>query len=58
MGSLANIIWIVVVVLVVLWLLSLVLNLAAGALGWAVHLLLVIAVILIVYNLITGRKGV
>jgi uncharacterized membrane protein YtjA (UPF0391 family) len=58
MGSLANIIWIVVVVLVVLWLLSLVLNLAAGALGWAVHLLLVIAVILIVYNLITGRRAV
>ncbi|HEX9990037.1 MAG TPA: lmo0937 family membrane protein [Chloroflexia bacterium] len=58
MGSLANIIWIIVVVLVVLWLLSLVLNLAAGALGWAVHLLLVIAVILIVYNLITGRRAV
>lgn len=58
MGSLANIIWVIVVVLILLWLLSFVLNLAAGALGWAVHLLLVIAVILIVYNLITGRRPV
>lgn len=58
MGSTANFIWTIAVVLVVLWILSLVLNLTAGALGWAVHLLLVAAVVLVVYNLITGRKVV
>ncbi|HUP27411.1 MAG TPA: lmo0937 family membrane protein [Chloroflexia bacterium] len=54
MGSLANILWTVVVILVVLWLLGLVLNIGGGI----IHILLVIAVIVIVYNLLTGRRGV
>jgi hypothetical protein len=52
--SLANILWIVVVALVVLWLLGLVANIGGGL----VHLLLVIAAIVIVYNLLTGRRGI
>jgi hypothetical protein len=51
--SLANILWIVVVVIVVLWLLGLV----GGFGGNLIHALLVIALIVIVYNLITGRSA-
>ena len=52
--SLANIIWLIVVVVVVLWLLGLVTRIAGGF----IHLLLIVALILIVYNLITGRRAV
>ncbi len=57
MGGLANIIWTIIVVLVVIWLLSLVLGWVASGLGWLLHLLLVVALILIVYNLLTGRRA-
>jgi len=50
--GLANIIWTVIVVLFVLWLLGLVVHIGGGL----VHLLLVVAVILVVYNLIAGRS--
>jgi hypothetical protein len=53
MAGLANIIWIIVVVLVVLWLLGLVFSIG----GSLIHLLLVVAVILIIYNLLTGRRA-
>jgi len=42
------------VVLMVLWLLGLV----SGAVGNLIHLLLVVAVIVFVYQLITGRRAV
>ncbi|MEO8288595.1 MAG: lmo0937 family membrane protein [Chloroflexota bacterium] len=58
MGSLVNILWTVAVILIVLWLLGLVFGLAAGAFGWLLHLLLVVAIIVIAYNLLTGRKTV
>ncbi len=58
MGSLANILWTVVVILVVLWLLGFVLNVAGLAASGIIHILLVIAAIVIVYNLLTGRKGI
>ncbi len=48
----AGIIWGIIVVLVVLWLLG---GFAIHIGGGLIHLLLVIAVILLVYNLITGR---
>jgi hypothetical protein len=45
--------WIIVVVLFVLWLLGfLVLHVSS----WLIHLLLVIAVIIIVVNLLRGRR--
>lgn len=58
MGSLVNILWTVAVILIVLWLLGFVLNIAGLAASGIIHLLLVIAVIIIVYNLITGRRAV
>ena len=45
--------WTIVVVLVVLWLLGLVGNIG----GNLVHALLVIAVIVLIYNLVTGRRA-
>jgi hypothetical protein len=54
MGSLVSILWTIAVVLVILWLLGLVLNIGGGL----IHLLLVIAVIVVIYNLLTGRRAV
>jgi hypothetical protein len=51
MAGLANLIWTLIVILVVLWLLGFLLH-VGGAL---IHLILVIAVILVVVNLLTGR---
>ncbi|RKN83462.1 lmo0937 family membrane protein [Ulvibacterium marinum] len=48
-----DIIWIIAVVLVIGWLIGF---FAFPALGGIIHALLVIAVILIVYKLVTGRK--
>jgi 4-hydroxybenzoate polyprenyltransferase len=46
--------WTIFVILVVLWLLGL-----AGSIGGSlIHTLLVIAAIILVYNLMTGRRGV
>ena len=53
MGSLASILWFVVVVLVVLW----ALGFFVAHLGSIIHLLLLIAVIALVYNLIVGSRG-
>jgi hypothetical protein len=46
--------WTVFVVLVVLWLLGFTLHIGGGL----IHILIVIAVIVLIYNLITGRRGV
>lgn len=52
--SLANILWLVVVIVVVLWLIGLV-----GSVGGSlIHLLLLLAVLFIAYNLFTGRRAV
>jgi hypothetical protein len=51
---LAGILWAVVVVLVVLWVLG---WLALHIGGGLIHLLLVIAVIVLLYNLFVGRRG-
>jgi hypothetical protein len=50
--SLASLLWTVLVVLVVLWLIGLVANVGGGL----IHVLLVIAAIILIYNLITGRS--
>ncbi len=50
----ANLLWTILVVLVVLWLLGFVMNIGGGL----IHLLLVVAVIILVYNLLTGRSTV
>jgi Family of unknown function (DUF5670) len=47
----AGIIWAVIVVLFVLWVLGFAIHIG----GSLIHLLLVIALILLVYNIVTGR---
>jgi hypothetical protein len=47
----AGLIWTIIVVLFVLWLLGFAIHIGGGL----IHLLLVIALILLVYNLVTGR---
>jgi hypothetical protein len=46
--------WTIIVILLILWLLGW--HLAIG--GNLIHLLLVIAVIVLIFNLITGRRGI
>lgn len=48
----ANLLWTIVVIVFVLWLLGFVLHFGGGL----IHLLLVIVVVLIVFNLLTGRR--
>jgi hypothetical protein len=45
--------WTVVVILVILWLLGFSFQIGGGL----IHLLLVIALIVLIYNLITGRRA-
>ncbi len=47
--------WTIVVILFVLWLLGVVTNFVVGGL---IHLLLVIAVVIVLYRLFTGRRAV
>jgi hypothetical protein len=44
--------WTIVIILVILWAVGF---FALPGIGWLIHLLLVIAVIVIVYRLLTGR---
>jgi Family of unknown function (DUF5670) len=46
--------WTIVVVLLILWLLGFSLHVAGGL----IHLLLVLALIVIVFNLVSGRRAV
>jgi hypothetical protein len=46
--------WALIVILVVLWLLGFSLNVAGGL----IHLLLVVAVIVLLFRLISGRRSV
>jgi hypothetical protein len=47
-----NILWLIIVILVIAWVGGLTMHVAGGL----IHLLLVIAVILLIFNLITGRR--
>ena len=49
-----NILWIIVVLLVIGWIFGF---LVFPAIGGIIHILLVIAVIVIIYQLLTGRKA-
>ncbi len=46
--------WTILVVLCILWLLGMVTSYTAGGL---IHLLLVAAVIILIFNLVSGRRG-
>jgi hypothetical protein len=45
--------WTIIVVLVILWLLGFTFHVAGGL----IHLLLVVAVVVLVINLLSGRRG-
>ena len=47
--------WTIVIVLVILWAVGF---FALPGIGWLIHILLVVAVIVIVYRLLTGRNVV
>ncbi len=47
----AGLVWGIIVVLFVLWLLGFLLHFGGGI----IHILIVIAIILVIYNLMTGR---
>ena len=47
-----NMLWTVLVVLLILWLLGFSLHVGGGL----IHLLLVVAVVVLIYNLVTGRR--
>jgi hypothetical protein len=49
-----SLIWTIVVVLFVLWLIGLAINIGGGL----IHLLLILAIIGIIYNLLVGRRAV
>ena len=50
--SLVNILWAVVVILVILWLVGFLVHIGGGL----IHILLVIAVIVLLYNLFVGMR--
>lgn len=51
--SLGGILWAVIVVLFVLWLIGLLVHIGGGL----IHILLIVAVIVLIYNLIAGARA-
>lgn len=49
----ARILWIILAVIIVVWLIGFLMQVGGGL----IHILLVIAAIILVINLVTGRKG-
>jgi hypothetical protein len=52
-GELVHMLWTIFVVILVLWLLGFSLHVAGGL----IHILLVVALGVLIYNLLTGRRG-
>ena len=52
--TMGNLLWLIIVILVIMWLGGFALHVG----GSLIHLLLVIAVIVLIVQLITGRRGV
>jgi Family of unknown function (DUF5670) len=49
-----SMLWTIIVILFILWLLGFSLHIGGGL----IHLVLVLAVIVLIFNLITGRRGI
>ncbi len=47
--------WTITIILVILWILGLVSSYTMG--GW-IHILLVLAIIVLIFNLLSGRRGI
>jgi hypothetical protein len=50
----AGILWTILVIVLVIWLIGLIANIGGGL----IHLLLIVALVILVFNLITGRRAV
>lgn len=51
-----SLLWLVAVICIVVWLLGILGIVPGMSTGYLVHVLLVIAIIVVLYNLISGRK--
>lgn len=47
--------WTITIILVILWIVGLVTSYTLG--GW-IHILLVLAIIILIFNLLSGRRGI
>ncbi|ANU21276.1 hypothetical protein BBI15_14315 [Planococcus plakortidis] len=52
--NMGRILWIILVVILAVWIIGFLMDVAGGL----IHILLVIAAIVLIINLVTGRKGV
>ena len=50
----ARILWIILVVILAVWIIGFLMDVAGGL----IHILLIVAAIILIVNLISGRKGV
>lgn len=48
-----GILWTIIVILGILWLLGFALHFG----GWLIHILIVVAIVLVIVNLLTGRRA-
>jgi hypothetical protein len=53
-GGSFEMLWTIFVILLILWLLGLV---SSYTLGGYIHILLVVALVVLIFNLVTGRRG-
>ncbi|MDQ0781834.1 lmo0937 family membrane protein [Chryseobacterium sp. W4I1] len=51
-----NLLWLVAVICIVVWLLGMLGVIPGISTGYLVHVLLVIAIIVVLYNIISGKK--
>jgi len=51
-----SLLWLIAVICIVVWLLGMLGIVPGISTGYLIHILLVIAIIVILYNIITGRK--
>jgi len=51
-----SILWLVAVICIVVWLLGILGVVPGMSTGYLVHVLLIIAIVVVLYNIITGRK--
>jgi hypothetical protein len=47
--------WTITIILIILWIVGLVTSYTLG--GW-IHILLVLAIIILIFNLLSGRRGI
>jgi hypothetical protein len=50
----AGILWLILIVILAVWLIGLLADVAGGL----IHLLLIVALAILIYNLVTGRRAV